>query len=104
MRNDVTGGIGRVLEKLRIELTVPIYNLMPGVGKQREIGRTTLLLLLPFHHFLGAFDIVGAESENLRALLQLIVEQVFQLTQLSGAGTSPIAAIQNQHNILAAVL
>ena len=104
MGNNVTGGVRRILEKLRIELTIPVDDVMTWVGKQREIRRATLLFLLALDHFLGAFDIVGTDGKNLGRLFQMIVKQGFQLTQLSCTSTSPITTIKNQDDIFPTIL
>ena len=93
-----------MLEQLWIELTIAVYDAMAGIGEEREIGRAPLLLTLALHHLASAFDVVGTEGEDLSGLFQPLIEQVFQLTQLSGAGGSPEPAIENKDNILAAVL
>jgi hypothetical protein len=59
---------------------------------------------LALYHLLRTFDIVGTDGKNLRGLFQTVIKQGFQLTQLSCARTSPIAAIKNENNIFATVL
>ena len=104
MGHHVAGRIRSVLEKLRVELTIPVDHLVAWIGKQRKIGRPALLYALTLHHFFCAFNIVRAKCENLRRLFQLVIEKVFQLTQLGCAGTSPIAAIHDEDDVLTPVL
>ena len=73
MRDHISCRIAGILEQLRIELTVPVYDVMARIGKQREIRWAALLLLLPFHHFLGAFDVVRAKGKNLSGLFQMLI-------------------------------
>jgi hypothetical protein len=59
---------------------------------------------LALHHLLGTLNIIRTESENLSALFEVIIQQVFQLTQLSCAGASPMATVHNQDDVLPTVL
>ena len=74
VRNNVTAGVRCILEQLRIELTIAVYDAVIRICKQREIGRATLLPSLAFHHLASAFNVIRTKSEDLGGFFQTIVE------------------------------
>ena len=80
--NDVAGGIGAgfLFESFLIQLSVAVDYGMAWISEEREIRRTAFILLLAFHHLGGACDVIWTEGEDLCALFETIVQEMFQLT------------------------
>jgi hypothetical protein len=58
----------------------------------------------PLDHLARALEIFGTEREDLGRRATPFVEEMPQLTQLSGAGSSPVAAVHHEDHVPAAVL
>ena len=58
-----------------------------------------MLLRDGFHHLASALRVVGTESKNLRVELAIVIQQVFQLSELIDACGSPISPVNHQYNV-----
>jgi hypothetical protein len=75
---------------------------MVGIGKHREIYARLVFELVAQE--MGLVVRVNADGEERNLAAVLFIKQGFQLTKLSGAVGSPIAAIKNQHDRLLAAI
>jgi hypothetical protein len=56
----------------------------------------------PVDHQLLPLPVVGRDGQNRRALPGFVVENVAQLTELTGAVGSPVAAVEDQDHVVRA--
>lgn len=79
-----------------VQQSVPINHFVIGVGKQREI-ETGLVFQLVAQEF-GFVVRINADGQNFDFVTVLFFEQRFQLSKLSSAPRSPVAAIKHQND------
>ena len=61
-----------------------------------------MLLRDGFHHLASALWVVRAESKNLRVEFAIVIQQIFQLSELVNACGSPISPVNHQYDIFLA--
>ena len=88
------------LEPFRIVDSIPIDDSEIRIAQKRKSRRRARFFRDSLGHLAAAFGVVGTERENLGGSLCLVIQQVFQLSKLSGARPSPVSAIDDQYDIL----
>ena len=83
-----------------IEYTVTIDDLVILVLEQRKIEFSLETLAQHLAQFLGVFVAVHAHRENLSLVFLLLGQKAFQLPELFNAERSPVAAVEDQHDVL----
>jgi len=84
----------------RVQQAIKIDDLMPWIRQERELREALVLLRNPINHFLKVWFGIDRDRQDLYVPLLLGIQEVLQLSKLSGAIWSPMSSIEDKNNIL----